>query len=298
MAKRKKLKPAPKKPAAPKERAFKPDWTVTGLAIAGLAVTGYLSMAQTFTASPLLCGEGSSCDLVQQSHWSQLLGLPVSLWGFFLYLLVALISGLGRPRLKRWQRLWVLAYFGLAFSIYLTAAGWLALEAICLWCTISLALIAGIFLALNLRRPEAAPGMSWGGFLGGQTATVGVVLIALHAVYAGWFQPSEDPRLRALAEHLEGSGAVYYGAFWCPSCQQQSRAFGASADRLPYVECSPQGRNGGVAFECVSNDISAYPTWVIRGRRFEEMLEPEELARRSQFDWDGWQANPSNAPAN
>ncbi|MEE4638358.1 MAG: vitamin K epoxide reductase family protein [Wenzhouxiangella sp.] len=298
MAKRKKSQPAPKKAAVAKRRTFRPDWPITGLAIAGLAVTGYLSVARTLSTSPLLCGEGSSCDLVQQSHWSLLLGLPVSLWGFGLYLLIALIAGLGRPRLKRWQRLWMLSYFGVAFSVYLTLAGWLALEAFCLWCTISLGLIAAIFVVLNLRRPESAPGMSWGGFLGGQTTTVAVALLALHAVYAGWFQPSEDPRLRALAEHLQGAGAVYYGAFWCPSCQQQSRLFGASADRLPYVECSPQGRNGGVAFECVSNDITAYPTWVIRGRKFEEMLEPEELARRTQFDWDGWQAESSATPSN
>jgi len=186
MAKRKKSQPAPKKAAVAKRRTFRPDWPITCLAIAGLAVTGYLSVARTLSTSPLLCGEGSSCDLVQQSHWSLLLGLPVSLWGFGLYLLIALIAGLGRPRLKRWQRLWMLSYFGVAFSVYLTLAGWLALEAFCLWCTISLGLIAAIFVVLNLRRPESAPGMSWGGFLGGQTTTVAVALLALHAVYAGW----------------------------------------------------------------------------------------------------------------
>ncbi|NDY96544.1 vitamin K epoxide reductase family protein [Wenzhouxiangella limi] len=287
MSKRKK-RPVTASETPRKRVRFQPDWSLVGLAAGGMLVTGYLTLARSMSASPLLCGEGSSCELVQQSHWSVLLGLPVSLWGFGLYALIALIAGLGRPRLKRWRRLWLLAFFGTVFSVYLTLAGWLALQAFCLWCLVSLGIIGAIFMVLSLRRPESAPGMPWAGFLAGQGAMVGVMLVLLHALYAGWFQAPEDPRLRALAEHLERTGAVYYGASWCPSCQQQSQRFGQSADRLPYVECSPQGRGGGVAFECVSNDITSYPTWVIGNRRFEQLLEPEELARRSRFDWDGW----------
>ena len=290
MAKRKKRGAAPSAPAPKSRRRLAPDWPLVVLAGSGMLVTAYLTVARTTSASPLFCGEGSSCDLIQQSHWSLLLGLPVSLWGFGLYALIALIAGLGQPRLKRWQRLWLLAFFGTAFSVYLTLAGWLALEAFCFWCLVSLGIISAIFLVLSLRRPESAPGMPWAGFLGGQAALVGVVVVLLHAFYAGWFKPPEDPRLRALAEHLERTGAVYYGASWCPSCQQQSKSFGPAAEHLPYVECSPQGRGGGVAFECVANDISSYPTWVIGNRRFEQMLEPEELARRSLFDWEGWRA--------
>lgn len=274
--------------AARKPPRYQPDWPLVGLAGGGMLVTAYLTLVRTLNAAPLFCGEGSSCDLIQQSSWSLLLGLPVSLWGFGLYALIALIAGLGRPRLKRWQRLWLLAFFGTVFSVYLTLAGWLGLDAFCSWCLVSLGIIAAIFLLLSLRRPESAPGMPWAGFLAGQGVMVALMLVLLHAFYAGWFQAPEDPRLRALAEHLERTGAVYYGASWCPSCQQQSRRFGQSADRLPYVECSPQGRGGGVAFECVSNDITSYPTWVIGGRRFEQFLEPEELARRSRFDWQGW----------
>ena len=269
-------------------RRFAPDWLVVGLAAGGMLVTGYLTATSGGSAAPLFCAEGSGCDLIQQSHWSILFGLPVALWGFLLYGLIALIAGLGKPRLKRWQRLWLLAFFGTVFSLYLTAAGWLALNAFCLWCLVSLGVISTILVVLTFARPESAPGMPWAGFLAGQGAMVAVVLVLLHAFYAGWFQPPEDPRLRALAEHLERSGAVYYGASWCPSCQEQHRRFGSASRHLPYVECSPQGRGGVVAFECVANDISTYPTWVIGGRRFERLLEPEELARRVRFDWDGW----------
>ena len=274
-----------------KSAGLSPDRPVLGLATAGMLVTAYLAITDMSRSAALFCGEGSDCELIQQSHWSILLGIPVAIWGFLLYALIALIAGLGKPRLKRWRRLWLLAFFGMVFSLYLTAAGWLAVQAFCLWCLVSLGIVISIFLVLTLRRPESAPGMPWAGFLAGQGTMVAVVLVLLHALYAGWFQAPEDPRLRALAEHLDRTGAVYYGASWCPSCQDQNRLFGPAARHLPYVECSPQGRAGGVAFECVANDISSYPTWVIGNRRFEQLLEPEELARRSRFDWDGWTAN-------
>ncbi len=290
MARRKKSgKSRQSAPASRPRRQYSPDWPIVILAVLGMLVTAYLSFSNLFGATPIGCAEGSACDIIQQSHWSILLGLPVALWGFGLYLLIALIAGLGRPRLKRWQRLWVLSFFGMIFSAYLTAVGALELQAYCGWCLASLAIITIIFVVLTFKRPESAPGMPWAGFLAGQGALVAVVLVALHAFYAGWFQPPEDPRLRALAEHLDRTGAVYYGASWCPSCQEQNRMFGPSYDRLPYVECTPQGRGGGLAFECAAEEISNYPTWIIGSRRLEQKLEPEELARYSRFDWEGWQ---------
>lgn len=62
--------------------------------------------------------------------------------------------------------------------------------------------------------------------------------------------------------------------------------FGRSADRLPYVECSPNGRRGSVAVECVINEIDSYPTWVIDDRRYQRVLSLDELARLSGYrDW-------------
>lgn len=275
-------------PKRPGRGRLQPELPVLWLAVAGLLVTAYLSVTSLSSAAPLFCAPGSECELIQQSRWSFLFGVPVALWGFALYALIALVAGVSRPRLKRWHRLWLLSFFGTLFSLYLTLAGWLALQALCPWCLLSLAIMTAIFGLLTFKRPESAPGMPWAGFLAGQGAMVAVLLVLLHGFYAGWFQPPEDPRLRDLAQHLERTGAVYYGASWCPSCQEQNRLFGAAARHLPYVECSPGGRGGVVAFECVANDIGTYPTWVIGNRRFEQLMTPEELARRSRFNWDGW----------
>ena len=39
-----------------------------------------------------------------------------------------------------------------------------------------------------------------------------------------------------------------------------------------------------VAFECVAAEISGYPTWIINGRRFQQVLSIDELKRYSRFE--------------
>lgn len=94
-------------------------------------------------------------------------------------------------------------------------------------------------------------------------------------------QMSPD-QLAALADHLKQSGAVFYGAYWCPHCQEQKQRFGASASRLPYVECDPRG-TGARPDLCQAAGVRAYPTWVLGGQMIEGTISPAELARRSGF---------------
>lgn len=270
-------------------RIYAPDWPIVILGGLGLLVTGYLVLTSMMATAPVGCGAGSSCDLIQQSRWSTLLGLPVALWGFGLYLIITVIAALGKPRLKRWQQLWALSFFGVVFSVYLTGVGWIELQALCWWCTTSLLILLAMFLVLTFLRPEGAPGMPWGGFILGKGLMIAVVLVGLHAYYNGWFEAAPDPKLEALAQHLDRSGAVFYGAFWCPSCQDQKSLFGNAADDLPYFECSPNGRNAGMAFECASENVTTFPTWTIGNRRLTGVQTPEDLARYSRFDWEGWQ---------
>lgn len=85
--------------------------------------------------------------------------------------------------------------------------------------------------------------------------------------------------------HLRDSDARFYGAYWCPTCNKQKELFEASAYRLPYVECSPEGRTGPMNFTCVANEVKDYPTWVINGRRYVGLVSVDELARLSRFEW-------------
>jgi len=284
-------KPASKptsKPGTARQTEWAPDWLLFGLALAGALLTGYLAIVALNDTAPAFCSPGSGCDVVQHSRWSNLFGIPIALWGCGLYALLALFALFATPRVKSWRRIWSLALIGLAISIYLTLAGLIALDATCTWCLLSLALLATIFGIATVRRPNTAPGLPWRRWLINHGIVLIVVIGVLHVAQAGLLVRPEDPRMKALADQLSARGAKFYGASWCPNCQTQKELFGRSAERLPYVECSPNGRNGAVAFACVSANVTAYPTWIIRGRPYQEVLQPEQLARRVGFDWEGF----------
>lgn len=258
------------------------------LALAGMVLTAYLSGVAWLGASLPYCGSGSSCDVVQSSRWSTLLGLPVAFWGFLTYGALALLALRTRSPAKRWRGLWLVSLAGLAVSLYLTAVSVFVLEAACAYCLASLALITAIFAVVAWRGPPDRHAFRWREWLPGSAAAGVALVVLLHLHFSGAFDPAagpEDPRLRALAVHLQESGARFYGAYWCPHCQEQKELFGASAERLPYVECSPQGRSGPKALACASRGITNYPTWIIDGQRRTGVLQPRTLAALSGFDW-------------
>ncbi len=72
--------------------------------------------------------------------------------------------------------------------------------------------------------------------------------------------PEKPGRLDAFAQCISDSGAIYYGAFWCPNCKNQEAMFGRSARLLPRVECSTPDTKGQLPV-CQEADIKGYPTW-------------------------------------
>lgn len=89
---------------------------------------------------------------------------------------------------------------------------------------------------------------------------VGVLVLIVAAVLAIFFAKPGPGNLDPFAQCLKDKGAVFYGAFWCPHCQNTKRLFGASEKLLPYVECStPDGKAQLQA--CIDKKIDNYPTW-------------------------------------
>lgn len=88
-----------------------------------------------------------------------------------------------------------------------------------------------------------------------------IALAVTAAVFGLWaFANSRPSRLDGFARCLKEKNAIFYGAFWCPHCQNQKRLFGRSAKFLPYVECStPDGRSQTPA--CTEKNVEGYPTW-------------------------------------
>lgn len=90
----------------------------------------------------------------------------------------------------------------------------------------------------------------------------------------------------AFASCLKDKGATFYGAFWCPHCQEQKQAFGKSTKQLPYVECStPDGQRQ--TQECIDIGIRSYPTWFFATEgtstpeRVERVMTLDELSQKT-----------------
>lgn len=262
------------------------NWPVLALAAVGLLLTGYLTGTTWSGEKAAFCEAGADCDIVLNSRWSMLLGLPTSLWGFLVYAAIA-GAAFARRRDKRWKLLVAASLFGVAYSVYLTGVSLFLLEAACPYCLTSLGLLAAIFVVTLFQIPRESRRFSWKPWLGASLGTAAVAVLAVHLVfYSGatvMASAKEDPWMKALATHLEETDAKMYGAFWCPACESQKEMFGASAARLPYVECSPAGRNGPTSSTCLAAGVRSYPTWTIKGQRHVGVLSPSELADRSGF---------------
>ncbi|GJL70374.1 MAG: hypothetical protein NPIRA06_30090 [Nitrospirales bacterium] len=253
------------------------------LAGAGLMLTAYLTYTGSFEVHPAFCSEGSGCDIVQSSRWATFLGIPMALWGFMTYMVIAGLAWSGRGQSGSGSALIYVAMGGFAVSAYLTIVSVMEIEATCPYCLTSFAIITTILgLALIQRPPDWTKSLK-------EAVVVGLLIVGgLHLHYGGWFDPAagpEDPQLQALAIHLNETGAKFYGAYWCPRCQEQKATFLSSAKRLPYVECSSGGRGSGLTAPCFKADIKTYPTWIIGERRLTGLKTPQELARASGFDW-------------
>lgn len=107
-----------------------------------------------------------------------------------------------------------------------------------------------------------------------------VIIIALTTLLVA--APSKPGQYDDFASCLDQSGALFYGAFWCPACQDQKARFGRSAGLLPYVECStPDGR--GMLSKCSEIGIKSYPTWEFAGgERVVGVLSLEELSQKTE----------------
>ena len=251
-----------------------------------MILTGYLASVALTGGAVQGCSAGGGCDTVLTSRWATLFGLPTSLWGFAGYAALAAVAFVRRAD-KHWRWAWTLAFFGVCYSVYLTVVSLTILQSTCPYCLTSLAVMTSILALVVMQRPVETAHRSWLGLVAGRIAVAAVVILVIHANYvAPQAEPTgpENPMVRALAEHLKDKGVLFYGASWCPHCQEQKRLFGASASRLPYVECNLAGPNAPQASACSAAGIQTYPTWIINGRRIVgQVLTLAELAEASGF---------------
>lgn len=109
-----------------------------------------------------------------------------------------------------------------------------------------------------------------------------ILLVAVGLiVWAAIILPSQPDKLDGFATCIKNSGTTFYGAFWCPHCQNQKALFGRSERLLPYVECStPDGQSSLQV--CIDKGVQTYPTWVFKdGSRLTGETPLETLAQKT-----------------
>lgn len=100
----------------------------------------------------------------------------------------------------------------------------------------------------------------------------------------GIYSATQPGKYDTFAQCINDSGATFFGAFWCPHCQEQKAMFGKSASLLPYKECStPDGQ--GQLQECTDAEVTGYPTWEFAdGSRIGGVAQMESLAEKTNCE--------------
>ena len=194
----------------------RPDWIVICLALAGVAVAGYLTALKLGGTQAFLCRDGSGCDVVQASRYSVLAGVPTAMWGAGIYLAIAVLAAMPRT-VRRWQAAFMLASGAVAFSLYLTSISIFVIGATCPYCLASGGIAVALLVVMVWRRPAAqgrqAVAYKPRRLVGlGLTAAVLTVLVGAFIFAADFSMPAgyQD----ALARHLVKTQAIFYGAYW------------------------------------------------------------------------------------
>ncbi|MEB3309199.1 MAG: vitamin K epoxide reductase family protein [Snowella sp.] len=293
------------------------------IAVIGSLITAYLTVI-SFTGGSTACPVDpavgvSSCDLVLQSSYAKVFGLPLSLFGLLAYLamvIFALSPFLVNAETNKQQRTqlekataWLLLIGGTSmaiFSGYLMYIAFFKLNESCIYCLTSATCSVALFILAIIGREWEEMGQVF--FTGVIVALV--TLVGTLGLYAnagsplassgrtpipeattapqppeGWpVTTTSGPDEIALAKHLTAQGAVMYGAFWCPHCYEQKQLFGKEAIKdIKYIECDPSGKDPQPD-ACMAAKIQSYPSWTINGELVPGVQLPEKLAEMTKYE--------------
>lgn len=250
----------------------------------GAVISAYLLVADFMLGGAEFCLTGAGCDVVRESRYSSLGGIPVSLFGVLGYAVMvsAALSPLGRK--TKWSLLFWLSAAAVGFSAYLTYLELFIIDALCSWCVASAAIAVALFALAASKRQ--AGGSSAVKSIGGTAAVFVLVFAVSYSIHSP--SPEEGaPSVStfyqvSLARYLSESGAAMYGSYRCSHCERQKELFGSAFGYVTYVECSRSGPDPNPAL-CTAKKIRSYPTWEIGGELHEGVRTLEQLGRISGY---------------
>lgn len=124
------------------------------VAAAGILISVYLTWAHLRGTAPVCVGDNAGCETVQTSGYSEILGVPVALFGLFAYAGLLLSAAVEGEKAALFGLF--VALVGALYSAYLTYLELFVIRAICQWCVASAVLVmsALILAALRLKWVE------------------------------------------------------------------------------------------------------------------------------------------------
>jgi uncharacterized membrane protein len=125
---------------------------ILALAAVGAGIAGYL-LYERWTGGAPVCGTGG-CEIVQNSKYAKIAGVPVALLGLIAYLAI-FVAALSRSEPARVAGA-AIALGGLVFAVYLIYVQAALIDAFCQWCLASDVVIALLALLTSLRLVRTA----------------------------------------------------------------------------------------------------------------------------------------------
>jgi len=273
------------------------------IAIFGFSLTTYLTVTHFFGQKVALCDvQGSGCDLVLNSEYAKIFGIPLTIFGALGYLTLGLLAGLplllkrddpkAQAQIKETANflMFMVSSATFVFSgylMYLLASGKVnsidGQPQFCLYCVTSATNMALIWLLTVFGNAWKDVGNLF--FTGAIVAIV--TLTGTVGVYAsqGKIVAQNSSFAGRLANHLTATNAKMYGAYWCSHCQNQKNKFGDAQKLIPYVECDPKGEKPQTAL-CQQKGIQGFPSWEINGKLLSGERTLDELANESGYTGD------------
>jgi uncharacterized membrane protein len=119
------------------------------VALAGAALAAYLTWVH-YDEGALVCVAGGGCETVQQSAYAEIAGIPVALFGLVAYSMV--LGLVVRDTTNARLGAALIAFVGLAFSLYLLVLQLSVIDAVCTWCMVNDLVVAPLLALLTTLR--------------------------------------------------------------------------------------------------------------------------------------------------
>jgi vitamin-K-epoxide reductase (warfarin-sensitive) len=129
------------------------------LSIAGVIVSAVSLQRHYAKSATNFCdfSQKFSCDIVNRSEYSEIMGIPVAGLGVAGYAALLVLSTFWRSRAETPTRILIAALVGLAFALYLTYIEAYVLTTWCILCVGSLVIISLIALLSVVVRVRSRP---------------------------------------------------------------------------------------------------------------------------------------------